>query len=133
MGAWKRLGFDGKVLGDGSRTMLGQIEKMSKLVWKSSQSHPTIERCAATFHAEPICQKSDISVLGLFRDKTVLLLEQQDVLLVEQQDVLLLEQEDILLLEQQDILFLEQQDILLLEQPDILLLEQHDILLLRYP
>ena len=31
-----------------------------------------VERCAAKFHAEPICQKSDISVLRPFRDKTVL-------------------------------------------------------------
>ena len=26
------------------------------------------KRCAAKFHAEPICQKSDISVLGPFRE-----------------------------------------------------------------
>ena len=30
----------------------------------------TVERCAAKFHAEPICQKSDIFVLGLFRGKS---------------------------------------------------------------
>ena len=80
--------------------------------WRKSKvgrESPKSQRCAAKFHAEPICQKSDISVLGPFRDKTVLLLEQQDVLLVEQQDVLLVEQQDVLLLEQQNVLLLEQQ------------------------
>ena len=31
MDAWKRLGFDGKVLGDGSRTISGKIGKCQKL------------------------------------------------------------------------------------------------------
>ena len=33
---------------------------------------PKVERCAAKFHAEPIFQKSDISVLRSIREKNVL-------------------------------------------------------------
>ena len=56
----------GKCWGMGPR----RIWKKSKVV-ESRAEMMTLERCAAKFHAEPICQKSDISVLDSIGDKTV--------------------------------------------------------------
>ena len=40
--AWKRLGFDGKVLGDGSRTISENIKSWPELVRKPFQSDPRV-------------------------------------------------------------------------------------------
>ena len=40
MGAWKRLGFDGKVLGDGSRTISEKVGKCQKLAGSDVKEIP---------------------------------------------------------------------------------------------